>query len=283
MDKIRESLITIYIKRAYWVVNCIHNKAFFNQAGKTYVTPDREDEVVAMLTEQDPVEVALLRITRELIERAEKEQPEKKLNITKLNKNKETVEPIPEQVQKNEEGKKHQQIIEVTRSQEDLQKSMQKRKLGNEESNEEKVQETAIILQQEVSIRVSQENTSQTSTKSMIRRNEAEDQVKDIEQEDIEMNGKESRQGSAIEEKERQKRRKQETEEEIDIVGMPIEESIWAPNKRECNQNSSLLANIPAYNVPGSTEEERIKFIEWSLKNNEHVKEVREVFKRGNL
>jgi len=160
---------------------------------------------------------------------------------------------------------------------------MQKRKLENKESDEEEIQENAVILQQEVSIRVSQEKNSQTSAKSPIRKNEEEDQVKDIEQEDIEMNGKESRQGSAIEEKERQKRRKQETEEEIDIVGMPIEESIWAPSKRECNQNSSLLANIPAYNVPGSTEEERIKFIEWSLKNNEHVKEVREVFKRGNL
>ena len=35
--------------------------------------------------------------------------------------------------------------------------------------------------------------------------------------------------------------------------------------------------------MPGKTKEERIKFISWSLKNNEHVKNIREVFKRGNL
>ena len=58
------------------------------------------------------------------------------------------------------------------------------------------------------------------------------------------------------------KEKKQETEEEIDLVGVPIEESIWAPSKRECNRSNNLLANIPAYNVPGSTEKERIKFIE---------------------
>src|ERR1043165_6992481 len=56
-----------------------------------------------------------------------------------------------------------------------------------------------------------------------------------------------------------------------------------APSKRDCNQSNSLLANIPVHNVPGSTKEEYIKFITWSLKNNEHVKEIKEVFKRGNL
>jgi hypothetical protein len=74
-----------------------------------------------------------------------------------------------------------------------------------------------------------------------------------------------------------------EVEKEIDIVGEPLEESIWAPNKRNCNQNNSLLANIPAHNVPGKTKEERMKFIRWSLRNNAHIKDVREVFKRGNL
>jgi len=40
------------------------------------------------------------------------------------------------------------------------------------------------------------------------------------------MNGKQSRQNMLEEESERQKRRKQETEEEIDIVGIALEQSI---------------------------------------------------------
>ena len=44
-----------------------------------------------------------------------------------------------------------------------------------------------------------------------------------------------------------------------------------------------MFANIPAYNVPGKTKEERVKFIRWSLRNNIHIKDVKEVFKRGNL
>src|SRR6185436_19425095 len=63
----------------------------------------------------------------------------------------------------------------------------------------------------------------------------------------------------------------------------PLEESIWAPSKRDCSQDNSLLANIPAHNVPGETSEEHTKFVKWSLKDNEHVKGIREVFKRGNL
>src|SRR6185295_5242325 len=108
-------------------------------------------------------------------------------------------------------------------------------------------------------------------------------QEEETKREDIEMNGKESRQGSTIEERERQKRRRQEVEREIDIVGIPLEESMWAPNRRNCNKNSSLLANILAHNVPGKTEEERTKFIKWSLKNNKHIKNIQENFKRGNL
>ena len=116
-----DSLMTTYIKRAYWAVNCIHSKIFFNQAGKTYVTPDREDEIVAMLTEQDPVEVALLRITRELVERAEKEQPEKKLNITKQSKDTKAVKSLLEQTQtqNRREEKEQQTVIKIEENQED--------------------------------------------------------------------------------------------------------------------------------------------------------------------
>ena len=71
--------MSIYIKRAYLAVNSIYNKVFFNQASKNYVTPDREDEIVAMLTEQNPTEVALLRITREIVIQAEKNCQKKRL------------------------------------------------------------------------------------------------------------------------------------------------------------------------------------------------------------
>jgi hypothetical protein len=67
------------------------------------------------------------------------------------------------------------------------------------------------------------------------------------------------------------------------MVEIPLEESIWAPSRRSCNKDNSLLANIPAHNVPGKTEEERVKFIKWSLKDNEHVKNIKETFKRGNV
>jgi hypothetical protein len=49
------------------------------------------------------------------------------------------------------------------------------------------------------------------------------------------MNGKQSRQNTLEEERERQKRRKQEVEKEIDIVGIALEQSIWAPSRRNCN------------------------------------------------
>src|SRR6185436_18398684 len=136
--------MTIYIKRAYWAVNCIHSKIFFNQAGKTYVTPDREDEIVDMLTEQDPVEVALLQITRELVERAEKEQPEKKLNITKQSKDTKAVKFLLEQTQiqnKREEKERHK-ATEIEENQKDQHELAYKRKLKNKESYKKKMQES---------------------------------------------------------------------------------------------------------------------------------------------
>jgi len=81
-----KSLSTIFIKRAYWAMNRIHNKIFFNQSSSTYVIPDREDKIVAMLTEQSPAEVALLRKTRELIERAESNNQKRSLTLQKQTK-----------------------------------------------------------------------------------------------------------------------------------------------------------------------------------------------------
>ena len=87
-EEYRESLNAIFIRRAYWAIGSVHNKIFFNEASKAYAIPDREDSIVAMLTKQDPNEVALLRITREILEKAEREQPEKKLDSIKQSQDK---------------------------------------------------------------------------------------------------------------------------------------------------------------------------------------------------
>src|ERR1043165_1312260 len=226
-----------------------------------------------MLIKQNPNEVALLRITREILEKAEKEQSEKKLDSIKQSQDK----------IKMEEKERQQQGIELENKQEVLQEVTLKRKIEEREPSKSS-QEHIEILQEKVSIQVRPTRKSQVDARLPIQEKEKEKEEQTREQkEDIEMDGKESRQGSTIEEKERQKRRRPEIEEEIDIVGVPLEESIWAPSKRSCSQDNTLLANIPAHNVPGKTKEERIKFINWSLKNNEHVKDIREVFKRGNL
>ena len=172
----RESLIATYIKRAYWAVNSIHNKVFFNEANETYITPDREDEIVAMLTEQSPTEVALLRTTRELIERAEREQPDKKFNIIKQDRNIIIKEPMLEQIMEKKED----------------------RKVG---VNEKGIQDNTVIIQEKVSIEVGQNNNSIKEGKSAMQKREIEEQAEEQKQKDVEMNGKESRQNSTIEEK----------------------------------------------------------------------------------
>jgi len=248
----RESLQALYIKRAYWAMNSVHNKIFFNEASKTYTIPDREDKIIALLTNQDPNEVALLRLTREILEKAEKEQPEKKLNINIENR-------------------------DLTTGTEERKRNIEE-KIGNTEKQEE-----TNTLQREELREVSAERNNKLTDEPSTQKQETKKQRNIIEQEDIEMDGKQSRQNTLEEERERQKRRKQETEEEIDIVGTALEQSIWAPSRRNCNQNNSLIANIPAYKVLRETKEERIKFIRWSLKDNTHVKDINEVFKRGNL
>jgi hypothetical protein len=132
---------------------------------------------------------------------------------------------------------------------------------------------------------------------------------------DIEMETKTSRQNSTKEEKERQKRRrhiteKEEMEIEITLKGQEenpekeevkeirkqdkreedknllsaaIEDSIWSPSNRECRQGESYIANIPTYSVPGETEEERIRYVEFALAGNKHLKDIRHRFKRSNL
>ena len=138
----RENLSTVLIRRAYWAMNSIHNKVFFNRSNNTYVTPDREDKIVAMLTEQKPEEVALLRITRELIEQAEKEQPERKISLMEQNKNIMNVELEGNEQQ--EQGKAMQQEArKIEERQEKIyeREQVNKREFEEEEINEDEMQE----------------------------------------------------------------------------------------------------------------------------------------------
>src|ERR1043165_5236832 len=93
------SLLTTYINRAYWAINSVQNGVFIKQAGETFVLPSREDEIVAMLTSQKSEEVALLRLTRELVDKVKKEQPERKLSIVEQSNYAMVIEPTSEQEQ----------------------------------------------------------------------------------------------------------------------------------------------------------------------------------------
>ena len=235
-----------------------------------------------MLTEQSPVEVALLCITREIVKKAEEEQPEKKVKITKQNENKIIVEPIAGKMQTKEEVQLSQ-LIETSKSQEELHKTIQEKKTEDEMDNKKKLKEGTESSQSEVSIKVSHVSVSQTEKNPLFEERNTRRQRKEQEQGVRRMDKEKPEQGLMIEETEEYPKEEQEIEKEIDIVGTPLEESIWAPSRRNCSQNNSLFANIPAHNVPGKTKEERTQFIRWSLRDNTHVKDVKEVFKRGNL
>src|SRR6185436_8576722 len=152
------SLLTTYINRAYWAINSVQNGVFIKQAGETFVLPNREDEIVAMLTSQNSEEVALLRLTRELIDKAEKEQPEKKLGIVKQSNYAMVIEPTSEQGQERPKEKCCQTTrIEETQKAEQSQTSMKQ----SEEKNQYKVktQEVSKESQQEKAVKVSIENS----------------------------------------------------------------------------------------------------------------------------
>ncbi|CAG8813053.1 31250_t:CDS:1, partial [Racocetra persica] len=93
----RESLNAIFIRRAYWAMSSVHNKIFFNEASKAHTVPDSKDSIVAMLTKQDPNEVALLQVTREILEKAKREQPEKKLDSVMQGQDKTRIEKEKQQ------------------------------------------------------------------------------------------------------------------------------------------------------------------------------------------
>ena len=100
----------------------------------------------------------------------------------------------------------------------------------------------------------------------------------------VEMNRKISRQNSSPKEKERKKRHEttEETNLQREIIEVPLEQSIWAPENRSCESETLTSARIPSYNVPGGTKEERINMVKWVLNMNKHITSVEEVFARGN-
>ncbi|CAG8634850.1 11342_t:CDS:1, partial [Paraglomus occultum] len=71
-------------------------------------------------------------------------------------------------------------------------------------------------------------------------------------------------------------------ENQIIATSVPLEDSLWAPENRECNRKNSFKANVPAYNVPGENSKDRVNYLRWVLRGNKHIKAIREEFKRGN-
>ena len=231
LNKPRESLSTIYTRRAYWAMNNVYNGAFLNMLEETYIEPDRIDNIVAMFTEQDPAEVALLCLTREIIERAEKEQPNKKLNITWQSKNLYNKTQNEKQIC-GEETKAQPEVTNTEADQAVKQKLKRKPDDLVEKQQEKEPQEVPAMTQDEGKAVVSIAINKQMVIDNPLRKQEIEEKAEETALRDIEMNGKESRQDTTLEERERQKRRKQEVESEIDIVGIPLEQSMWAPSKR---------------------------------------------------
>ena len=215
----------IYIKRAYWAVSNIHNKVFFNQASRTYATPDREDEIVAMLIEQDPVEVALLCITREIVRKAEEELPEKRVNISKQNENKIIVEPAIRQMQNKKEEQEHQ-AAKTNLSYEELYNTIQDDKSEIDELNKIKLQDSTESLHNKVSIQVGQVSNMQIEESMPIQEKNIEEQKNEQDQVDAEMSKREPEYNEIVEGAREQSGKRQEVEKEIDIVRTPLEESI---------------------------------------------------------
>jgi len=174
-------------------------------------------------------------------------------------------------------------VLTKRNEEESIERKQEVKRNIKEENESVKKQEETNTSQRGEWRKVSIERNNKLTDELNIQKQETKKQRDISEQEDIEMDDKQSRQNTLEEERERQKRRKQETEKEIEIVGITLEQSIWAPSRKNCNQNNNLIANISAYEVPGETKEERIKFIRWSLKDNTYVKDIDEVFKRGNL
>jgi hypothetical protein len=85
-----------------------------------------------------------------------------------------------------------------------------------------------------------------------------------------------------IEEQEEQEEKSTNEEMKASLFTSTIEHSRWSPENRICDKNKSFKANMPTYALPGEVKEERIKYVQWIIGNNHHIKTVREVFKNGN-
>ncbi|CAG8662339.1 10395_t:CDS:2, partial [Ambispora leptoticha] len=80
----------------------------------------------------------------------------------------------------------------------------------------------------------------------------------------------------------RDKKENKIVEEDLMLTAIPLSQSIWAPSRRPCSNTGNYKANILAYNVPGENKEQRIRMVKGMLAGNNHVKEVKEVFKNYN-
>jgi len=71
-------------------------------------------------------------------------------------------------------------------------------------------------------------------------------------------------------------------ETEVPFPTSTIEQSRWSPENRICDRDKSFKANMPTYALTGKGKEERIKYVQWIIGNNHHIKTVKEVFKNEN-
>ena len=93
---------------------------------------------------------------------------------------------------------------------------MSKKILGSEED----------FLKKEINKKVSIEENNKIKGKVFFQRQELEEHKVEAKQKDIEINEKQSRPDTMPEEKERQKRRKQEIKEKIDIMEMSFKHNM---------------------------------------------------------
>ena len=62
----------------------------------------------------------------------------------------------------------------------------------------------------------------------------------------------------------------------------PLEDSFWSPQNRACDKNDSFKAKIPTYKISGKTKEYRINYMKWVLRDNKHIKTIKECFQNRN-
>ncbi|CAG8628396.1 1403_t:CDS:2 [Dentiscutata erythropus] len=69
---------------------------------------------------------------------------------------------------------------------------------------------------------------------------------------------------------------------QIPKITQSIENSIWASKGDACKNIGEWQVNILSCNVPDNNKDERFKYVKWILQNNKHIKNIKEVFEKGN-